>query len=72
MHYVPVKYDFTDLYDIMTFFRGDDHGNYSHDDLAESIASEGKRWSKSFWRWEDMVAYSFRYVTRAVSIEARV
>jgi hypothetical protein len=38
----------------MTFFRS------GHDDMARKIALEGTRWSKTFWRKEDMVAYQFR------------
>lgn len=54
VHYVPVKPDLTDLYDVLTFFRN------GHDSLAKEIATEGKKWSKSFWRREDMVSYQFR------------
>jgi len=54
VHYVPIKPDLTDLYDVMTFFR---EGN---DGLAKEIATRGKEWSKTFWRQEDMVAYQFR------------
>ena len=58
IHYVPIKADLTDLYDVLAFFRE------GHDDLAKEIADEGKVWSKSFWRKEDMVSYQFRWVTR--------
>ena len=54
VHYVPIKPDLTDLYDVMLFFRT------GHDDLAKKIATEGKTWSKTFWRKEDMVSYQFR------------
>ncbi|GFZ43509.1 hypothetical protein JCM24511_01229 [Saitozyma sp. JCM 24511] len=54
IHYVPIKADLTDLYDVLAFFRE------GHDDLAKEIADEGKVWSKSFWRKEDMVSYQFR------------
>lgn len=59
VHYVPVKTDLTDLYDIMTFFVSGDH---EHDHIAKEIASAGKAWSKAFWRKEDMTAYMFRRV----------
>lgn len=62
VHYVPVKTDLTDLYDVMTFFRGDVSGNPGHDDMAKEIANAGKAWSKAFWRKEDMTAYMFRRV----------
>jgi hypothetical protein len=40
----------------MAFFR---KGN---DELAKNIALEGKSWSKTFWRKEDMISYQFRCV----------
>ncbi|KAG8745102.1 Glycosyltransferase Family 90 domain containing protein [Ceratobasidium sp. 414] len=60
VHYVPVKVDLTDLYDIMEFFRGDGQGQGGHDDLARKIGLAGKIWSKTFYRKEDMIAYLFR------------
>jgi len=67
VHYVPIKYDYSDLYDIMTFFRGDfDDEGFGHNDvaghdhLAKRIALQGKEWVKQFWRKEDMIAYMFR------------
>ncbi|CDZ97802.1 Endoplasmic reticulum protein EP58, contains filamin rod domain and KDEL motif [Phaffia rhodozyma] len=59
LHYVPVKVDYSDLYDIMTFFRGND--DYPGEDLlAQEIAQNGRRWSTDNWRREDMTAYMFR------------
>ncbi|KAJ1307235.1 hypothetical protein OPQ81_001349 [Rhizoctonia solani] len=60
VHYVPVKVDLTDLYDIVSFFRGDAQGRGAHDELASKIGLAGKVWSKTFYRKEDMVAYLFR------------
>ncbi len=61
VHYVPVKADLTDLYDIMTFFHGSDAtGEDGHDALAKEIATAGKVWSNTYWRKEDVVAYVFR------------
>jgi len=59
---VPIQYDLSDLYDILTFFRGDPSrgGLGSHDELAKAIGERGGRWSREFWRWEDMVAYVWR------------
>lgn len=48
--YVPVKVDYTDLYDIMTFFRGNPDGKDAHEELASKIGSEGKRWAKEHVR----------------------
>lgn len=60
VHYIPVKYDYTDVHDSLTFFRGDLSGRGSHLDMASKIAKAGREWSKTFWRKEDMVAYMFR------------
>lgn len=63
VHYVPVQVDYSDLYDILAFFRGSlslDGSTEGHDRLAEKIASAGKAWSATFWRKEDMTAYMFR------------
>ncbi len=63
VHYIPVKADLTDLYDIMTFFRGSSPAAHDgHDDLAKEIASEGKKWSMEYWRKEDIISYMFRWV----------
>jgi len=61
LHYVPLKYDYTDLYDVMTFFVGDIHkGSFAHDKMASAIGSQARRWSTTYWRKEDMTAYIFR------------
>jgi len=62
LHYVPIQNDLSDLHDALFFFRGDLHGNGAHDDLAKKIAVEGRKWSKAFWRKEDIAAYLFRCV----------
>jgi len=60
VHYAPVSVDLSDLYDSLTFFRGDLNGAGAHDDLAAKIAIAGRDWSKTFWREEDLTAYMFR------------
>ena len=60
LHYVPVQLDFTDLYDALAFFRGDENGEGGHDALARKIAVEGRKWSKKYWRREDLQAYFIR------------
>lgn len=40
----------------MAFFKGDLNGRGSHDALAEEIATQGKKWTEEYWRWEDMQA----------------
>jgi hypothetical protein len=61
VHYVPLKTDYSDLFPIMTFFKGDPYsGRGSHDDMAERIATAGRLWTEDNWRWVDMQAYLFR------------
>ncbi|KAH7090063.1 hypothetical protein BKA62DRAFT_726182 [Auriculariales sp. MPI-PUGE-AT-0066] len=60
VHYVPVKVDYGDLYDIMAFFRGFPDGTPGNDAMAEKIATAGRDWAKRFWRDEDVTAYTWR------------
>lgn len=60
VHYIPVQLDYSDLYDSLTFFRGDLNGEGAHEDMAEKIATAGRTWAKTFWRREDLTAYMFR------------
>ncbi|WRT67552.1 uncharacterized protein IL334_004524 [Kwoniella shivajii] len=61
VHYIPCKIDYSDLYDIMSFFAGPPDGRVGgHDDLARKIAEQGKKFGEEHWRWEDMQAYMFR------------
>ncbi|KAH7882833.1 glycosyl transferase family 90-domain-containing protein [Phlebopus sp. FC_14] len=53
VHYVPIQISYTDLHDVIHFFR-------EHDALAAKIAAAGKDWSRRFWRKEDMAAYLYR------------
>lgn len=55
--YVPVKVDYSDLYDIMTFFRGTPDGKGAHDELGKKIGLAGKHWARDHWRKQDMAAY---------------
>ncbi|GAA98055.1 glycosyltransferase family 90 protein [Mixia osmundae IAM 14324] len=59
-HYIPVKVDLEDVYDIMAFFTGDLSGNDHHEALAQQIAAQGKAWAEQHWRMEDMQAYTYR------------
>lgn len=63
VHYVPIQVDNSDLHDALMFFRGDANGDGAHEDLARKIAVEGRKWSKEYWRREDLVAYFFRFVS---------
>jgi len=72
LHYVPLQIDYSDLYDTLTFFRGDASGNDAHDDLAKEIAYAGKDWVQTHWRKEDMTAYMFRLMleySRVMSLD---
>ncbi|KIR60323.1 hypothetical protein I314_03614 [Cryptococcus bacillisporus CA1873] len=61
VHYIPCKIDYSDLYDIMSFFAGPPGGRTGgHDDLAKMIADQARQFGEDHWRWEDMQAYMFR------------
>lgn len=50
--------DYSDLYNIMSFFAGSPDGiSQGHDKLAEKISQNGMQFVKEHWRWEDMQAY---------------
>jgi hypothetical protein len=69
VHYIPVQNNYSDLYDILIFFRGDHlNGEGDHDDLAHKIATAGRIWSKKFWRKEDLTAYLFRYAAVCLAL----
>nr|WVH01971.1 beta-1,2-xylosyltransferase 1 [Naematelia aurantialba] len=67
-HYIPLKVDYSDLYDTLAFFVGpmDDNGEIDetlgHDYLAQKIGEAGQRFALDHWRWIDMQAYMFRMV----------
>lgn len=69
VHYVPVQVDYSDVYDAITFFRGGLYGEGAHDDLAQKIAIDGRVWSRTFWRKEDITAYVFRCVNILLALE---
>ena len=56
--YIPVKVDYTDLYDILVFFMGRSDGENDHDHLGKKIAQQGQDWAKHHWRLEDMQGQS--------------
>jgi hypothetical protein len=66
VHFVPVQNDLSDLYDTFLFFHGDVNGVGEHDELGKKIGKSGRKWSKTFWRKEDLVAYNFRLVSLVV------
>lgn len=52
--YIPVKVDYSDLYDILAFFIGGPDGRNGHDQLGRKIAKQGQEWAKYHWREVDM------------------
>ncbi|ODN80875.1 beta-1,2-xylosyltransferase 1 [Cryptococcus amylolentus CBS 6039] len=58
--YIPSKMDYSDLFSIMTFFRGNPSGRGGHDEVARRIALNGQCWVERTWRREDLQAYMFR------------
>ncbi|OCF54896.1 hypothetical protein L486_07552 [Kwoniella mangroviensis CBS 10435] len=65
-HYIPLKPDYSDLYDIMAFFVGpvDEAGNIDttkgHDYLAQKIGEAGQKFALEHWSWVNMQAYTYR------------
>lgn len=57
VHYVPIQVDYSDLHDVLLFFRTD---KYGEDGLAQQIAEEGRRWADTHWQRVDMAAYVAR------------
>lgn len=60
-HFVPMDNTFMDVYGIMEYFVGNKQlGLEGHDDVARSIALDGKMWAEKVLRKEDMSVYVFR------------
>jgi hypothetical protein len=73
VHYVPVQLDYSDLYNIMSFFSGPPSHDGVHtgrevgnDDLARVIAEAGRKFGEEHWRWVDMQGYMFRLLLEYV------
>lgn len=66
VRYVHIQVDLSDMLDTLLFFRGDGNGDNAHEDMARKIAMAGQKWSKEFWRREDLVVYLFRFVSFSV------
>ncbi|KAK4702213.1 hypothetical protein P7C70_g4011, partial [Phenoliferia sp. Uapishka_3] len=52
--------DYSDMWDIMAFFRGGLNGEGAHDSLGKDIADAGKDWVRDCYRWVDLEAYQYR------------
>lgn len=71
VHYVPIKIDYSDIYDTMAYFVGTPDGQGGHDSIAEKIGESGRQWTKKYWRRADMASYMYRLVleyTRLLTI----
>lgn len=60
-HFVPMDNTFIDIYGIMEYFVGNALlGLGGHDEVAKSIAMDGKAWAEKVLRREDMSVYVLR------------
>jgi hypothetical protein len=66
VHFVPVKMDYSDLYDSLVFFNGLSDSPPGHDNLAERIASAGRDWVANFWRQEVPRVWKFNLHWRLI------
>lgn len=70
--YIPVKVDYSDLYDIMAFFLGrPTDGQGAHDEFGHKIAEAGRLWARDHWRYEDMSSYMFRLILEFARVTGR-
>lgn len=65
-HYIPILPDYSDLYDVLSFFIGPikedgtvDHSK-GHDYLGRKIGAAGQDFALNQWRWVDMQSYTYR------------
>ncbi|KAL1412895.1 hypothetical protein Q8F55_000644 [Vanrija albida] len=65
-HYIPIRADYSDAWDVLAFFIGPirsdgtvDHSK-GHDYLGKKIGAAGQEFALSHWRWVDMQAYMYR------------
>lgn len=55
---MPIRIDYSDVYDIMGFFAGTPEGP-GRDDLAQEIAQNAVDFVHDHWRQEDMQSFMF-------------
>lgn len=52
-HYIPVSYDYSDLYSILLYFFGhDETGHQAHDEPLRAMAERSAEWAESQAGWE--------------------
>jgi protein glucosyltransferase len=56
VHYIPVKEDLSDAWDLMAFAR-------EHDDLMKKIADNGKKFIKDHLKQDDIYDYWYNLLT---------
>ncbi|OXG27210.1 hypothetical protein C367_02639 [Cryptococcus neoformans Ze90-1] len=70
--YIPAKLDFSDLPDIMAFFRGTPtHPELAFDQTAQALARNGKCFVQRMFRMEDLQAYMMRLFLEYARIAAK-
>ncbi|KAK1922899.1 glycosyl transferase family 90-domain-containing protein [Papiliotrema laurentii] len=68
-HYVPIQPSYSELYLILSFFIGvPGSPSTGHDDLAQEIAENGRKFAMEHWRWEDMQSYMFRLLLEYIRL----
>ena len=61
VHFIPMDNTFQDLYGIMEYLLGNSAmGVEGHDDVAEKIAEQGRKWAEKVLRKDDMRVYVLR------------
>ncbi|ORX37296.1 glycosyl transferase family 90-domain-containing protein [Kockovaella imperatae] len=69
--YVPAKLDFSDLPDILAFFRGSPkHPDMGFDETAKAIAKNGQCFAQRMFRLEDLQAYMLRLLLEYARLAA--
>lgn len=57
VHYVPLQIDYHEIFDLMSFFSGDDEDHHQgFEELGKKIAKQGKDWVATQFRIEDIQA----------------
>lgn len=70
LHFIPVQVDYSDLWDVLAFFRGGPSGEGAHDSMGKEIAQAGKSWAAAHLRFQDLQAYTFRQYLEYASLWA--
>lgn len=67
LSYVPIKVDYTDIYDVLAFFIGTPDGQGGHDSIAEKMAEAGRGWATTYWRRVDMACVLLHFLPSSVA-----